>query len=69
MLDDILEQLGGEKEVAAFMRCTAPAISNWKARGIPKGRWVDLVKMAEVKAVKLELADVEAAHKAIKGAA
>lgn len=69
MLDDILERLGGEKEVAAFMGCTAPAISNWKARGIPKGRWVDLVKMAKARKVELDLGDVEAAHRAIKGAA
>lgn len=66
MLDDILERLGGDGEVAAFMRITAPAISNWKSRGIPKGRWVDLIRMAEAKAVPLELSDVEAAHLAIK---
>lgn len=44
-LDKILEALGGEAPVAEKLGCGQSAISNWKSRGVPKGRWVDLVML------------------------
>lgn len=67
-LDQIIDALGGTDEVAAECDCGPPALSNWKARGIPKARWVDLVTMAKRKGVKLSLDDVAAAHQEIQKA-
>lgn len=46
-LDKILEDLGGEAPVADKLGCGQSAVSNWKKRGVPKGRWVDLVMLGE----------------------
>lgn len=46
-LDKILEVLGGEAPVAEKLGCGQSAVSNWKKRGVPKGRWVDLVMLGE----------------------
>lgn len=45
-LDEILDALGGESAVAGMLGCGPSSISNWKARGLPKARWVDLVILA-----------------------
>lgn len=50
-LDDILELLGGDLRVAEQLGCGQSAVSNWKARGLPKGRWVDLIVLGERKGV------------------
>ena len=44
-LDEILVALGGESRVATLLGCGPSSVSNWKARGLPKGRWVDLVTL------------------------
>lgn len=37
-LQCIINALGGDKRVADALECGLPAVSNWKVRGIPKGR-------------------------------
>lgn len=51
-LDEILDLLGGDASVARAIGCGQPAISNWKARGVPKGRWVDLVMLGAEKKIE-----------------
>lgn len=50
-LDDILDALGGDANVAEQLGCGQSAVSNWKTRGLPKGRWVDLVVLGEKRKV------------------
>lgn len=50
-LDQLLDLLGGDATVAKDLGCGQPAISNWKARGVPKGRWVDLVMLGAAKRI------------------
>lgn len=66
-LDKILEDLGGEAPVAEDLGCGQSAISNWKTRGVPKGRWVDLVMLGAQKKIEpaITLAEVRAASLAI----
>ena len=65
-LDAIINARGGTEEVATECDCGAPALSNWKSRGIPKARWVDLVRMANRKGVALSIDDVAAADTEIQ---
>lgn len=44
-LDEILAALGGETVVADLLGVGPSSVSNWKARGLPKARWVDLVML------------------------
>jgi len=60
-LNAILDDLGGDAAVAAYLRVGQPAISNWKARGVPKGRWVDLIGMAGTLGKELTIEEVRAA--------
>lgn len=64
-LDKIIDDLGGEAAVAVACECGPSAISNWKKRGIPRARWVDLVTMAKRLGKKLTLEDVAAANSLI----
>lgn len=65
-LDQILENLGGETAVARSLGCLPSAVSNWKARGIPKARWVDLVELSAETGTPLNLAALREAHRLIK---
>ena len=65
-LECILDALGGDAAVAQELRCGVSAISNWKARGIPSGRKFDLLALAGRLGKPITIADVEAAHVAIK---
>ncbi len=65
-LNTILDNLGGEASVAKSLGCGMSAISNWKARGIPKGRKLDLLDLADEKGVALLRSDLEAADRAIR---
>jgi DNA-binding transcriptional regulator YdaS (Cro superfamily) len=51
-LDEILDVLGGESAVASLLGCGPSSVSNWKSRGLPKGRWVDLVMLGAEKGVR-----------------
>jgi DNA-binding transcriptional regulator YdaS (Cro superfamily) len=51
-LPEILDVLGGESAVAGLLGCGPSSVSNWKARGLPKGRWVDLVTLGAEKGVR-----------------
>lgn len=64
-LDTILESLGGEASVAKSLGCGVSAISNWKVRGIPRGRQFDLLTLARRQDIALSIDDVEAAAQAI----
>lgn len=62
-LKDIIKALGGGSTVAAGIGCGPSAVSNWLSDGaIPKGRWPDLLQLAERNGVSLTLADIRAAH-------
>jgi DNA-binding transcriptional regulator YdaS (Cro superfamily) len=69
-LDEILNVLGGESAVANLLRCGPPSVSNWKARGLPKGRWVDLVMLGAEKGIRppITLDEVRQASRAIEDA-
>ena len=51
-LDEILDALGGESAVATMLGCGPSSVSNWKSRGLPKGRWVDLVTLGAERGVR-----------------
>lgn len=70
-LNDILEALGGETPVAEKLGCGPSAISNWKMRGVPKGRWVDLVMLGAEQEVRppITLDEVRQASSVITEAA
>ncbi len=44
---EIIRAMGGGSKLAEKLGCGAPAISNWLQTGIPKGRWPDLIEIAE----------------------
>lgn len=64
-LETILDTLGGNKSVAHDLGCGVSAVCNWKTRGIPPGRKLDLLSLADAKAVKLTIAEIQAADAAI----
>lgn len=66
-LDEILDALGGESAVATMLGCGPSSVSNWKTRGLPKGRWVDLVTLGAEKGVRpaITLEEVRQAAAAI----
>lgn len=66
---DLIESLGGHAAVAAFCSCGAPAISNWKKKGIPKSRWPDLYFAAQKQGLVLELDAFEKINERILRAA
>ena len=67
-LDEILAALGGEGRVATLLGCGPSSVSNWKARGLPKGRWVDLVTLGRQLGVRplITLDEVRQAAGAIR---
>lgn len=69
-LDNILDLLGGDAAVALSLGCGQPAISNWKSRGVPKGRWVDLVMLGAERKIEppITLQQVREASDAIVSA-
>ena len=69
-LDEILAVLGGESAVAGMLGCGPSSVSNWKSRGLPKGRWVDLVTLGRERGVRpaITLDEVRQASRAIEDA-
>jgi hypothetical protein len=69
-LDEILDALGGESAVAVQLGCGPSSVSNWKARGLPKVRWVDLVTLGAERGVRppITLSEVRRAAAAIEDA-
>ena len=43
---EIIEALGDTAIVAADLATTLPAVSNWKRRGLPAARLLDIVELA-----------------------
>lgn len=64
-LDEIILLFGGESALASALGCGPSTISNWKQRGVPKGRWVDLVELAALRGARLSIEQVRSAHEAI----
>lgn len=60
-LDTLLETLGGEAVVARSLGCGVSAISNWKVRGLPRGRKFDLLMLAKRHGIPLSAEDLEEA--------
>lgn len=48
-LDKIIDELGGTSALAALLQVDDSTVSTWRRRGIPPGRWSDLVKLAKRK--------------------
>ena len=69
-LDQILAALGGERAVADMLGVGPSSVSNWKARGLPKARWVDLVMLGREAGVRpvITLDEVRRAADAIDSA-
>ena len=69
-LDELLDALGGESAVAGLLGCGPSSVSNWKTRGLPKGRWVDLVTLGRARGVRpaITLDEVRQAAVAIEDA-
>lgn len=44
--DQIIEALGGTGSVAKKLNVSLPAVSNWRARGLPPGRGLDIAELA-----------------------
>lgn len=67
-LDEILDALGGESAVATMLGCGPSSVSNWKTRGLPKGRWVDLVTLGAERGIRpaITLEEVRRASLAIE---
>lgn len=53
---EIIEALGDTAEVSAATGMSVQAVSNWKLRGIPPGRWLDIHQLAQ----RLGRADISA---------
>jgi DNA-binding transcriptional regulator YdaS (Cro superfamily) len=66
-LDEILDALGGESAVATMLGCGPSSVSYWKSRGLPKGRWVDLVTLGAERGIRppISLSEVRQAAAAI----
>lgn len=60
-LEQIIRALGGNAAVAKWCGCEVSAVSNWKTRGLPKGRQVDLMAMAKNRRIPLTLEQLAAA--------
>jgi DNA-binding transcriptional regulator YdaS (Cro superfamily) len=69
-LDQLISALGGETAVADKLGVGPSAVSNWKARGLPKSRWVDLVMLGREVGVRpvITLDEVRQAAAAIDNA-
>ena len=52
-LPELIDLLGGEAAVAEECGCTLAAVCNWKARGLPKGRCLDLGLMAKRRGLRI----------------
>lgn len=68
-LDKIIKGLGGNAAVAAWCGVAVAAVSNWKTRGLPPGRQLDLFRMAKAKRNPLTLEQLAAADALIRGKA
>jgi hypothetical protein len=44
--DSVIDDLGGTGSVAADLDLPLSTVSTWRERGIPPGRWAELVKLA-----------------------
>lgn len=57
-LDALIELLGGDAAVARLCRCQQSAVSNWRRRGLPPRRAIQLLRAAERKGVAVCLKDI-----------
>lgn len=52
---EIIEKLGDTAVVADELKLNLPVVSNWKLRGIPPSRWLDIRQLAERKGMTAEI--------------
>lgn len=60
----IIETLGGYREVAAHLGLEPQRVHNWTRRGVPALYWGRLVKMGESTPTPVTMAQLEAAWRA-----
>lgn len=66
-LNELIDLLGGDAAVARICRVGPTAISNWRARGAPAQRAVQLAKAAQRKGHPLCLDDLPAMTRGRRG--
>lgn len=52
--DEVLDALGGTNEAASLFRCTAGAISQWRANGIPRSRQYEVVAACKARRIRID---------------
>lgn len=57
-LDEIIEVLGGDAAVARLCGCAQSAVSQWRSRGLPPRRCIELARLARSQGVHLCLDDL-----------
>jgi hypothetical protein len=45
--DAVIDELGGTSTLAALLQVDDSTVSTWRRRGIPPGRWAEVVKVAK----------------------
>lgn len=51
--DEIIDSFGGVSALAELLGMSASGIRNWPERGIPKGRGLQLLRLARERGVRL----------------
>jgi len=59
--DDLIEELGGTRVVAANLGLPLSTVSSWKERGIPARRWPAIVKLSKLKRCRVTFESLAAA--------
>jgi Putative antitoxin of bacterial toxin-antitoxin system, YdaS/YdaT len=57
-LNELVDLLGGDVVVAALCRCSQSAVSNWRQRGVPPRRAIQLALLAERQGIEVCLHDL-----------
>ena len=55
MLDKAIDILGGQSELAGKLGLTPMAVTQWKDRGVPPKRAIDIEKLTEGKVTRFDL--------------
>jgi hypothetical protein len=67
-LNELIDLLGGDAAVARICRIGPSAVSNWRLRGVPAARCIQLARAAERKGVAICLKDLPPVSRGRQGA-